>query len=278
MIVVFLWARRSSSHWTSSSVLVCNMHHMIRIKIICWSNVVLFCFFFHSILISFSSLLRSRVSGSTSQQLREAGETRFGAGTGQSGGWWWQFALKRAKWDAAVHHQLMTTTTAPRRRMTMMIAYIIIINLYTYICWAQRSRSGRCRSRNQTLPWVWFGCWFVSGLPLKTGFVFIFFLCYCLRSLILAPATLSDLHLILILRLLASPVGRSFCPVLRLVSDDEEDEAGWLGSQALQFTATDSQQNRLEDWSWNAITINKCRKDTVKRSGEESEILINKSH
>lgn len=111
-----------------------------------------------------------------------------------------------------------------------MIAYIIIINLYTYICWAQRSRSGRCRSRNQTLPWVWFGCWFVSGLPLKTGFVFIFFLCYCLRSLILAPATLSDLHLILILilRLLASPVGRSFCPVLRLVSDDEEDEAGWL--------------------------------------------------
>lgn len=53
---------------------------MIRIKIICWSNVVLFCFFFHSILISFSSLLRSRVSGSTSQQLREAGETRFGAG------------------------------------------------------------------------------------------------------------------------------------------------------------------------------------------------------
>lgn len=151
-------------------------------------------------------------------------------------------------------------------------------NLYTYICWAQRSRSGRCRSRNQTLPWVWFGCWFVSGLPLKTGFVFIFFLCYCLRSLILAPATLSDLHLILILRLLASPVGRSFCPVLRLVSDDEEDEAGWLGSQALQFTATDSQQNRLWDWSWNAITINKCRKDTVKRSGEESEILINKSH
>lgn len=115
-----------------------------------------------------------------------------------------------------------------------MIAYIIIINLYTYICWAQRSRSGRCRSRNQTLPWVWFGCWFVSGLPLKTGFVFIFFLCYCLRSLILAPATLSDLHLILILRLLASPVGRFalFC-VLSLTTRRMRLAGCWLGSHGI---------------------------------------------
>lgn len=171
---------------------------------------------------------------------------------------------------AAVHHQLMTTTAPRRRRMTMMIAYIIIINLYTYICWAQRSRSGRCRSRNQTLPWVWFGCWFVSGLPLKTGFVFIFFLCYCLRS---HPRPCDPK------RPPPHPhptVARFSCRSVVLPCSASclwrRGGWGWLaagwGVMALQFTATDSQQNRLEDWSWNAITINKCRKDTMKRRGK----------
>lgn len=290
MIVVFLWARRSSSHWTSSSVLVCNMHHMIRIKIICWSNVVLFSFFFHSILISFSSLLRSRVSGSTSQQasceFHEKQEKRgLGPGPGRveddddSLPWSEQSGM-----HAAVHHQLMTTTAPMRRRMTMMIAYIIIINLYTYLYLlgpTEQKWKMQKQKPKTALGLVW--------LLVRLGSSFKNWFCVHFLSVLL-PA-LSHPRPCDPKRPPPHPhphptVARFSCRSVVLPCSASclwrRGGWGWLaagwGVMALQFTATDSQQNRLWDWSWNAITINKCRKDTVKRSGEESEILINKSH